>query len=60
VLLFIAYVLPALVTYHRKVISLAELLAYGYATLLSGGGRMSSNFNIGQYTRSDTCSYSNF
>jgi hypothetical protein len=47
-----------LVNYHGKTFSVAELLAYGYATLLRNGGRMSSNFNIGQYLHPGACLYS--
>ncbi len=56
--MFIVYVLPALSNYYGKLFSVAELLAYGYATFLRNGGRMSSYPNIAYYTHPGACLYS--
>jgi hypothetical protein len=55
---FVVYILPPLVNAYGKVFSVAELVAYGYATFLSNGAPMSPYFNIAYYANSGPCSYS--
>ncbi|CAF1427531.1 unnamed protein product [Adineta ricciae] len=43
------YILPPLINYNSKMISVAELMAYGYATLINTGVPMPSQFNIAYY-----------
>jgi len=56
-LLIIVYVLPPLVNFYGKLYSVAELVAYQYATFHSDGAAMSPNFNIVNYANSGACSY---
>ncbi|CAF1638187.1 unnamed protein product, partial [Adineta ricciae] len=43
------YILPPLINFNAKMISVAELMAYGYATLISTGAPMPPQFNIAYY-----------
>jgi hypothetical protein len=45
-LLFIAYILPYLRNYYGNVFSVAELLVAKYASFLSSGIPVSTDFNI--------------
>lgn len=54
---FIVYILPALINHYDKLFSVAELLAYKYATLLSDGASMSPNFNPAYYANPGSCLY---
>ncbi len=49
--------MPPLANHYGKLYSVAELIAYRYATLLSNGDSMSPSFDIAYYTNSAPCKY---
>ena len=57
---FLVYLLPSRIQFHGKLISVAELFASKYATLLSNAIRVSSYFNRGYDIQPSSCLYSSF
>ncbi len=47
--------MPALANYYGKLYSIAELIAYRYATMRRNGNSMSPYFNVAYYTTSTPC-----
>ena len=54
---FLVHIFPPLINAHGKLLSVAELISYGYATLLSNGALMARSFDIASYTRPGACTY---
>jgi hypothetical protein len=52
---FTVYILPPLINFYGKLYSVAELVAYGYATFQTNGAAMSPYFNIADYANSGSC-----
>ena len=53
--LIVVYILPPLVNMYGRLVSVAELMAYGYATMHANGALMPSYFNVASYARSGAC-----
>ena len=52
---FLVYIFPPLVNLYGQMSSVAELIAYGYASFLSNGARMSRSFNFARRARPGAC-----